>query len=72
MASIDFNARIDTPAEGLFARFTTWMVNLVEARARARGDEIARLNSLSDAELAALGIRRENIVQHVFRDIWYV
>lgn len=72
MASIDFNARIDTPAEGLFARFTTWMVNLVEARARARGNEIARLNSLSDAELAALGISRENIVHHVFRDLYYI
>jgi uncharacterized protein YjiS (DUF1127 family) len=35
---------------------------------RCRTDQIARLNKLSDAELAKIGIRRDQIVMHVFRD----
>ena len=35
---------------------------------QSRLDEVRRLEALSDAELAARGIRREAIVPHVFRD----
>lgn len=35
----------------------------------ARMDEIARLQAMSDAELAALGLRRDRIVHHVYRDM---
>jgi hypothetical protein len=34
----------------------------------ARLDEIQRLQALTDAELARLGIQRDRIVHHVFRD----
>lgn len=36
--------------------------------ASSRQDEVKRLNALSDAELAKLGIDREGIVLYVFRD----
>ena len=36
--------------------------------ASARTDEINRLNALSDAELAELGVTRDGIVLYVFRD----
>lgn len=36
---------------------------------RGRVAEINRLNALSDAELAKLGISRERIPHHVFRDL---
>lgn len=35
---------------------------------RARTDEIQRLNAMSDAQLAKLGLTRDGIVRHVFRD----
>lgn len=42
--------------------FATWMDKL------ARTDQIEALNALSDAQLAARGLRREDIVRHVYRD----
>ncbi|KEO59232.1 hypothetical protein [Thioclava indica] len=38
----------------------------------SRQDVIARLEAKSDAELAAMGITRDGIVQHVFRDRFYM
>lgn len=35
----------------------------------SRRDQIAMLGQKTDAELAALGLRRDQIVRHVFRDI---
>lgn len=35
---------------------------------RSRSAEIERLNCLSDAELARMGLKRNLIVHHVFRD----
>lgn len=72
MASIDYTANIATSGEGFFTRLISRVAKGMEARANARGQQIAFLNSLSDAELAARGLRRENIVQYVFRDIWYI
>ena len=46
-------------ARGFFA---AWMDQL------ARTDRIDALNALSDAELAARGLRREDIARHVYRD----
>ena len=37
--------------------------------ARARQDDIAALQAKSDEELARMGIARDRIVQHVFRDM---
>lgn len=41
----------------------------VNSSGDARLREIHRLQALSDAKLAEMGIPREKIVQHVFRDI---
>lgn len=38
------------------------------AEARSRRDQIEQLSALSDAQLQALGLRRDQIVAHVFRD----
>ncbi|THH35930.1 hypothetical protein E4Z66_12750 [Aliishimia ponticola] len=37
---------------------------------RSRYNQIARLNAKSDTELAALNLTRENIVPHVFGDLF--
>ena len=42
------------------------------AMARSRFDRIERLNAKSDAELAAMGLTRDGIAKHVFRDLFYV
>ena len=44
----------------------------IQAGMQTRMNRIARLNAMSDAELAELGIERDRIVHHVFRDIYYV
>ena len=40
--------------------------------AEARVHEMERLMAKSDAELAELGLRREDIARHVFRDILHI
>lgn len=40
-------------------------------QSRSRVREIERLNTLSDAELAKMGISRDRIPYHVFHDIFY-
>lgn len=42
------------------------------ARRHSRMDQIEKLQAKSDAELAQMGISRDRIVQHVFRDIIFV
>ena len=39
---------------------------------RSRMGQIQALEAKSDAELAKMGIRRDRIVHHVFRDLFYV
>lgn len=39
---------------------------------RSRSEEIRRLEAMTDAELAAIGISRDRILHHVFRDIFYL
>jgi len=42
------------------------------AARQSRADQIAALDALSDAELASLGLTRDGIVHHVFRDKMYI
>ncbi|MFD2738485.1 DUF1127 domain-containing protein [Sulfitobacter aestuarii] len=37
-----------------------------------RLERIERLEAKSDAELAELGLRREDILHHVFKDLYYI
>ena len=39
---------------------------------RSRMSQIQALEAKSDAELAKMGIQRDRIVHHVFRDLFYV
>ncbi|PZX16286.1 hypothetical protein LX81_02138 [Palleronia aestuarii] len=52
-----------------YARFSETMVLIMESQARTK--QVERLNAKSDAELAKLGLRRQDIVRHVFRDVMY-
>lgn len=44
----------------------------VNATAEQRFDRIQALNAKSDAELKQIGIARADIVQHVFKDLYYM
>ncbi|MFD1194100.1 hypothetical protein ACFQ3C_05415 [Seohaeicola saemankumensis] len=48
-----------------------WFARSFEAYARRRSrlDRIEALQAMSDVQLAAIGIRREQIVHYVFRDL---
>jgi len=71
MVSIDFASAPAAPRpRGILARIGGFFTDL--AAARSRSEEVARLNAKSDAELARMGLRREDIVRHVFRDILYI
>ncbi|NNE52660.1 MAG: hypothetical protein HKN30_09690 [Sulfitobacter sp.] len=60
-------------AEGIGAFFARLGQALVTNPAgQRRLDMVQALQSKSDAELAALRIKREKIVQHVFRDLYYI
>lgn len=55
-------------ASGLRAAFSKGFHVWMERQSRA--NEIARLEAMTDSELAGLGIRRDRIYQHVFRDVF--
>lgn len=40
--------------------------------ANSRSQQVQRLHDMDDAELAARGIKRDEIAHHVFKDIYYV
>ncbi len=42
-----------------------------QARVTSRRNRIEALEAKTDAELARMGIRREDIPYHVFRDLFY-
>lgn len=67
MAAIDFDFRRST---GLLHRVGRAMMSVLDsyALARSRVAELEYYQSLSDARLAELGVERDRIVQHVFRD----
>lgn len=49
---------------------TRGMSQVVEANSRIR--EVERLQAMSDEALAAKGIRRDDIVRYVFRDLYWM
>lgn len=61
-------------AHPVYARVLGALKNFGAAyvESRSRQGEIAALEALSDAELAARGIEREDIVRHVFSDTYYL
>ena len=74
MATVTTDIRIPERKPGLGARILSAFARAVEAQGRtvARRAEIEALEAKSDAELAAMGLRRQDIMRHVFRDLFYV
>lgn len=56
--------------EGFFASFASGFVAHMERKART--GQIATLNAKSDAELDAMGLKRQDIPHYVFRDMFYI
>ena len=44
---------------------------VLASEARRRLEVVENLQSRSDAELAAVGLKRDDIVRHVFSDLYY-
>lgn len=62
-----------TLSAGLSAKLGSAVTALMDwisllGESMSRRDEILRLSALSDAELGRMGLKREDIVAHVFRD----
>lgn len=64
------NAAIREKVDAFFASIGQGMNAYMERRSRM--DQINRLEAMTDAQLAKMGIRRDRIVHHVFRDLFYV
>ncbi|MRU14457.1 hypothetical protein FDP25_03325 [Roseovarius sp. A21] len=67
---------IHTTDRGLRTRFASFLTSLsraLEAHAHfaSRRDQIEALEAKSDAELAEIGVKREQIVHYVYRDLFY-
>lgn len=45
---------------------------MTASTAHNRYEQVQRLQAKTDVELAALKIRREDIVHHVFKDLYYI
>lgn len=72
MASITTNVTT-APREGFWTRLVNGIERGFErsARVQSRRAQIEALEAKSDAELARLGMRREDIAYHVFKDLFY-
>lgn len=60
------NATFAETPKGFFTRIGEWFTLVMEAQSRA--NQVQALYSKSDAELAKLGITRDQIPYYVFRD----
>ncbi len=56
--------------DAFFSRFGQGMNAYLEARARS--PQIEALEAKSDEELARMGLTRDRIVAHVFRDTYWI
>lgn len=54
----------------MFKAIGTSIINATEASSRIT--RVEALRAKSDAELAAMGIKRDDIVHHVFKDLYYM
>lgn len=61
------------PKAPLWTRLVAWAENALDeiAENNPRLQRVESLRAKTDAELAALGIARDEIVHHVFRDAYY-
>ena len=68
--AIDTRARLMARIDALFANMGQG-INAYMHR-KSRMDQIEALNALTDAELAKIGITRDDIPRYVFRDMFYI
>ncbi len=69
----DFTSSAHSPFHAVSTFFKSLAKAMsVNAGMQSRMERITKLNALSDDELKELGIERDRIVHHVFRDIYYV
>ena len=61
---------VATPFHGFFA--TLKRVFSAYDSAQSRANQVQRLEGMTDAELARIGLRREDIARYVFRAILYI
>ena len=59
--------RLQTWLSAIGSKFSTWLEQ--HGRTRGRLDQIEALEAMSDAQLAQMGVPRDRIAQHVFRDM---
>ncbi len=69
LSTTDFAANTPSVGQKIKSALGSFFTSIV--RARSRQDQVQALDKMSDAELAEIGIRREDIVRHVFRDVYY-
>jgi len=69
-SQFDFTEAPRSGYKRLMASIVRGMTSYAEKRSRR--DVIDALEAKSDAELAKMGIRRDEIAYHVFRDLYYV
>ena len=81
MASVEFSHAPAGLFSGLFSALRAGLARIgfsfargmtAYTVARSRMGEIERLEAKSDAELAEMGLMRDDIYRHVFRDILYI
>lgn len=73
MASVTTNATITEEKQGFLGRFFTKLADDYERYAykKSRRAQIEALEAMSDAELAKLGVKRDDIPFFVFSDMFY-
>ena len=70
MADISISAPRRGALSGLAHAIGDFFTLITESNWRVR--EAERLQAMSDAQLAARGLRREDRARHVFRDVVYI
>ena len=69
LSTTDFAVNTPSVVQKMKSAISSIFTSMIEARSRQ--GQIQTLYSMSDAELAGIGLRREDIVRHVFRDVYY-
>ncbi|MCB1358656.1 MAG: DUF1127 domain-containing protein [Maritimibacter sp.] len=70
MTTTTTTATFDGPRPSLLSRIGAFFADITEAHSRS--DQVMKLQALSDDELAARGLTRDEIVRHVFADKLYL
>lgn len=74
MTTITTNTPVAAQSHGVFRKVLNALMRGFEAHSRkaSRRDRIEALEAKSDAELARMGLTRDQIPFHVFRDLFYI